>query len=255
MVSIGGMNLFVVGVTGFWKFPWSIFIAGSGLVPPSPCLTCDFGIPSGCSGVVSDPAFIDEQFRKAWLPFCRENRNAERETLNAEHRTTQNAERRTQNAKRRSRSKSRSKRNNINKSSKTATAATAAKAARTSRTARTASITKTKKYKNTHRHTFRKKNTLKDKSTQHRTVHTNKKNTTQHEQAHTSTKNTNTTHTQNIEKHKHQDTKHHEAPTSHLEAPRGTTKHNEAQDAQDAQAQAQAQAHVKTTPHKSIFAV
>ena len=45
------------------------------MVPPSPFLSCDPGITLGGSGVLSDPALIDEQFRNAWLPyFCREDR-------------------------------------------------------------------------------------------------------------------------------------------------------------------------------------
>ena len=39
------------------------------LVPPFPCLNCDPGITTGGGGVLSDPALIDEKFRKAWLPF------------------------------------------------------------------------------------------------------------------------------------------------------------------------------------------
>ena len=42
------------------------------LVPPAPFLQCEpHWTPDG-SGVLSDPARIDEEFRKAWLPFfCR----------------------------------------------------------------------------------------------------------------------------------------------------------------------------------------
>ena len=39
------------------------------LVPPSPFVSCDPGITPGGSGVLSDPALIDEQFRNAWLPY------------------------------------------------------------------------------------------------------------------------------------------------------------------------------------------
>ena len=61
LLSIGGMSLIVAGVTGFWKTLWFILTAGY-------CLT-------GGSGVLSDTALIDEQFRKAWLPFfCRTGR-------------------------------------------------------------------------------------------------------------------------------------------------------------------------------------
>ena len=42
------------------------------LVPPAPFLQCDPLITPGVSGVLADPAWIDEEFRKAWLPyFCR----------------------------------------------------------------------------------------------------------------------------------------------------------------------------------------
>ena len=42
------------------------------LVPPAPFLHCEPHLTSGGSGVLSDPARIDEEFRKAWLPyFCR----------------------------------------------------------------------------------------------------------------------------------------------------------------------------------------
>ena len=42
------------------------------LVPPAPFLQCDLLITPGGSGVLGDPGRIDEEFRKAWLPyFCR----------------------------------------------------------------------------------------------------------------------------------------------------------------------------------------
>ena len=48
------------------------------LVPPAPFLQCERCLTSGGSGVLSDPARIDEEFRKAWLPyFCR---SGQRET-------------------------------------------------------------------------------------------------------------------------------------------------------------------------------
>ena len=48
------------------------------LVPPSPFLQCDRALTPGGSGVLADPASIDEEFRKAWLPyFCR---SGQRET-------------------------------------------------------------------------------------------------------------------------------------------------------------------------------
>ena len=42
------------------------------LVPPAPFLQCQPHLTPGGSGVLADPARIDEEFRKAWLPyFCR----------------------------------------------------------------------------------------------------------------------------------------------------------------------------------------
>ena len=42
------------------------------VVPPAPFLQCEPHLSPGGSGVLSDPARIDEEFRKAWLPyFCR----------------------------------------------------------------------------------------------------------------------------------------------------------------------------------------
>ena len=42
------------------------------LVPPAPFLQCEPRLTPGGSGVLSDPARIDEEFRNAWLPyFCR----------------------------------------------------------------------------------------------------------------------------------------------------------------------------------------
>ena len=42
------------------------------LVPPSPLLQGKPHLTPGDSGVLADPAKIDEEFRKAWLPyFCR----------------------------------------------------------------------------------------------------------------------------------------------------------------------------------------
>ena len=39
------------------------------LVPPSPFLQCNRDLTPGGSGVLADPARIDEEFRKAWLPY------------------------------------------------------------------------------------------------------------------------------------------------------------------------------------------
>ena len=48
------------------------------LVPPAPFLQCEPHLTPGGSGVLADPARIDEEFRKAWLPyFCR---SGQRET-------------------------------------------------------------------------------------------------------------------------------------------------------------------------------
>ena len=42
------------------------------LVLPAPFLQCELHLAPGGSGVLADPARIDEEFRKAWLPyFCR----------------------------------------------------------------------------------------------------------------------------------------------------------------------------------------
>ena len=39
------------------------------LVPPAPFLQCEPHLTPGGSGVLADPAPIDEEFRKAWLPY------------------------------------------------------------------------------------------------------------------------------------------------------------------------------------------
>ena len=39
------------------------------LIPPSPFLQCDSHLTPGGSGVLADPSRIDEEFRKAWLPY------------------------------------------------------------------------------------------------------------------------------------------------------------------------------------------
>ena len=53
------------------SFGSSLSLASSDLVPPAPFLQCEpCHTPDG-SGVLSDPVRIDEEFRKAWLPyFC-----------------------------------------------------------------------------------------------------------------------------------------------------------------------------------------
>ena len=40
------------------------------LVPPFPFLRCDPHLTPDLSGVLADPGRIDEEFRKAWLPYC-----------------------------------------------------------------------------------------------------------------------------------------------------------------------------------------
>ena len=39
------------------------------MVPPAPILQCEPHLTPGGSGVLADPARIDEEFRKAWLPY------------------------------------------------------------------------------------------------------------------------------------------------------------------------------------------
>ena len=42
------------------------------LVPPAPFHRCEPHLTPGGSGVLSDPVWVDEEFRKTWLPyFCR----------------------------------------------------------------------------------------------------------------------------------------------------------------------------------------
>ena len=55
-------------------------------VPPSPFLRCDPRLTPGGSGVLASPDRIDEEFRKAWLPyFCRSGqREASLEESNEE---------------------------------------------------------------------------------------------------------------------------------------------------------------------------
>ena len=56
------------------------------LVPPAPFLQCEPHLSPGSSGVLSDPSRIDEEFRKAWLPyFCRSGqREASHEEFDSE---------------------------------------------------------------------------------------------------------------------------------------------------------------------------
>ena len=42
------------------------------MVPPAPFLQCEPHLTTGGSAALADPARLDEEFRKAWLPyFCR----------------------------------------------------------------------------------------------------------------------------------------------------------------------------------------
>ena len=77
---IVGMRRFGVGGIGFGRIPWfhPYRWLRPDLVPPAPFLQCASCLTPGGSGVLSDPARIDEEFRKAWLPyFCR---SGQRET-------------------------------------------------------------------------------------------------------------------------------------------------------------------------------
>ena len=74
------MRLSGGGGIGFGRTPWFIHISGCALiwVPPAPFLQCQPHLTPGGSGVLADPAKIDEEFRMAWLPnFCR---SGQRET-------------------------------------------------------------------------------------------------------------------------------------------------------------------------------
>ena len=59
---------------------------GNDLVPPASFLQCQPHFTPGGSGVLADPARIDDEFRKAWLPyFCRsEQREASLEEFDRE---------------------------------------------------------------------------------------------------------------------------------------------------------------------------
>ena len=61
------------GGIGFGRIPWCIPISGSGLIWFPLLLSCSQAhLTLGDSGVLADPARIDGEFRKAWLPyFCR----------------------------------------------------------------------------------------------------------------------------------------------------------------------------------------
>ena len=74
LLFIDGMSLLGVGEIGFGRIHLFTRISGLGLIWFSllPFLQCDPHLSPGGSGVLSDPSRIDEEFRKAWLPyFCR----------------------------------------------------------------------------------------------------------------------------------------------------------------------------------------
>ena len=76
MVSwfVVGMRISGGGVTGYGKIPWFILTSGFVLIwlPRLLFHQCEPHLTPGGSGVLADPARIDEEFRKAWLPFfCR----------------------------------------------------------------------------------------------------------------------------------------------------------------------------------------
>ena len=66
-----GMRRSGSGAIGFVKTPRCIPYRWlrPDLVPPAPFLQCQPHLTPGGSGVLSDPARIDEEFRKAWLPY------------------------------------------------------------------------------------------------------------------------------------------------------------------------------------------
>ena len=71
--------LFVAGGLGCWKALLCIRTSGFVLIlfSPFPFLSCDPCLTPGESGVLVDPEKIDENFRKAWLPyFCRGDKGA-----------------------------------------------------------------------------------------------------------------------------------------------------------------------------------
>ena len=74
LLFIDGMRLLGEGGIGFGKTLWCIPLGGFVQIwfLPAPFLQCEPHLTPGGSGVLSDPARIDEEFRKAWLPyFCR----------------------------------------------------------------------------------------------------------------------------------------------------------------------------------------
>ena len=80
LLFIGGMRLLGSGGIGFGKTPmvhpyrW----LRPDLVRPAPFLQCEPHLTPGGSGVLSDPARIDEEFRKDFLPyFCRSEASLE----------------------------------------------------------------------------------------------------------------------------------------------------------------------------------
>ena len=73
-LCIGGRKLFEGGGSGCVRIPCFALTSGSSLIwcLSAPFLQCKPHLTPGGSGVLADPARIDEKFRKAWLAyFCR----------------------------------------------------------------------------------------------------------------------------------------------------------------------------------------
>ena len=81
LLFIVGMRPLGVGGIGFGKIPWCIPIRWlrPDLVHPAPFLQCKPHLTPGGSGVLADPARIDEEFRKAWPGFPYFCRSGQRE--------------------------------------------------------------------------------------------------------------------------------------------------------------------------------
>ena len=88
LLFIVGMRPLGVGGIGFGRILLFIRIGGFAQIcfPPAPFLQCEPHLSPGGSGVLSDPARIDAEFRKAWLPyFCRSwQREASRKEFDRE---------------------------------------------------------------------------------------------------------------------------------------------------------------------------
>ena len=87
-LCIGGTKLSEVGNFGCVRIPWFTPTSASGLTwfPPAPFLQCTPHLAPGGSGVLADPARIDEEFRKAWPPYfcCSGKKEASFEEFDAE---------------------------------------------------------------------------------------------------------------------------------------------------------------------------